>query len=112
MKKNWQVRMKRILIFLLTLFVFVPGLSAQNLTVDTPNLVEVGESFNLSFVYDGSENVSDFNWNEGGDFLVVWGPQQGSSTSISIINGKHTQSVKRSYTYVLQAQKAGVFYIP
>ena len=72
MKKNWQVRMKRILIFLLTLFVFVPGLSAQNLTVDAPNLVEVGESFNLSFVYDGSENVSDFNWNEGGDFLVVW----------------------------------------
>lgn len=112
MKKNWQVRMKRILIFLLTLFVFVPGLSAQNLTVDAPNLVEVGESFNLSFVYDGSENVSDFNWNEGGDFLVVWGPQQGSSTSISIINGKHTKSVKRSYTYVLQAQKAGVFYIP
>lgn len=103
--------MKRILIIIVTL-VCALRLSAQNLTVEAPNLVEVGENFNLTFVYDGSENTSDFNWVEGSNFKVVWGPQKGSSTSISIVNGKTTKSIKRSYTYVVQAKKAGVFTIP
>lgn len=85
---------------------------AQELSVEAPNLVEAGETFNVSFVYDGSESVSDFQWDGGQDFMVVWGPQQGSSTSVSIVNGKITKTVRRSYTYVLQAPRAGVFTLP
>lgn len=85
---------------------------AQTLSVEAPNLVAVGEQFNVSFVYDGNESVSDFNWNGGAEFQVIWGPQQGSSTSISIVNGKTTKTVRRSYTYVLQVSTPGVFSLP
>ena len=103
---------KHILSVLAALCAFAAAATAQQLSVEAPNLVEVGETFNVTFVYDGSDNVSAFNWSGGNDFQVVWGPQQGSSTSISIVNGKHTKSVRRSYTYVLQVSRPGVFVLP
>ncbi|MBP5398585.1 MAG: BatD family protein [Bacteroidales bacterium] len=117
MKKKIQIKDIRAGLLALAL-VLIPALCgawtarAQELSVEAPNLVEAGESFNVSFVYDGSESVSDFKWDGGQDFLVVWGPQQGSSTSVSIVNGKMTKTVRRSYTYVLQAPRAGVFTLP
>ena len=104
--------MKKILFILVFLAAFVGQAVAQSLSVEAPNLVAVGEQFNVSFVYDGNESVSDFKWDGGADFQVVWGPQQGSSTSISIVNGKTTKTVRRSYTYVLQVTAPGVFVLP
>ncbi len=104
--------MKRAVIFVILLAVSVFSGRAQSLTVEAPNLVAVGEQFNVSFVYDGNESVSDFSWDAGADFQVVWGPQQGSSTSISIVNGKATKTVRRSYTYVLLVARPGVFTLP
>lgn len=104
--------MRKIAVFITLVIASLTGLRAQNLSVEAPNLVAVGEQFNVSFVYDGSQSVSDFSWDGGPDFQVVWGPQQGSSTSISIVNGKTTRNVRRSYTYVLQVNKAGVFTLP
>lgn len=104
--------MKKLFVLLAVLVASSAFAGAQTLSVEAPNLVAVGEQFNVSFVYDGNESVSDFNWNSGAEFQVIWGPQQGSSTSISIVNGKATKSVRRSYTYVLQVSVPGVFTIP
>ena len=104
--------MKKIFFIIGFLAASVGQAVAQSLTVEAPNLVAVGEQFNVSFVYDGNESVSDFNWSGGAEFQVIWGPQQGSSTSISIVNGKTTKTVRRSYTYVLQVSTPGVFSLP
>lgn len=82
------------------------------ITVQAPNLVAADEQFNVTFVIEGEHSVSSFNWNPGEDFKVVWGPQKGSSTSISIINGKRSTSVQTSYTYILMPVRAGSFRLP
>ena len=66
----------------------------------------------MTFVIEGENNPSGFTWTSGDDFNVLWGPQQGRSTSVQIINGKTTKSVQTTYTYVLKPVKAGKFTIP
>lgn len=85
---------------------------AQSLRVEAPNLVATGENFNVSFVIEGEHKPSDFSWSQGNDFQLVWGPQQGSSTSISIINGKRSTSVKYTYTYILSISTPGKYTLP
>ena len=82
---------------------------AQTIRVEVHNIVELGERFNVVFVVDGEHAPSDFQWSPGDDFTLVWGPQKGSSTSVSIVNGKTTKSSQTSYTYILQAKKTGSF---
>jgi tetratricopeptide (TPR) repeat protein len=82
---------------------------AQTIRVEVHNIVELGERFNVVFVVDGEHAPSDFQWSPGDDFTLVWGPQKGSSTSISIVNGKTTKTSQTSYTYILQAKKTGAF---
>ena len=86
--------------------------AAQTLKVDAPNLVATGENFNVTFVWEGENKPGDFSWTPGSGFQLVWGPQTGSSTSISIVNGKQTRSVKYTYTYILCADAAGKFTLP
>ncbi len=82
---------------------------AQTIRVEVHNIVELGERFNVVFVVDGEHAPSDFQWSPGDDFTLVWGPQKGTSTSISIVNGKTTKTSQTSYTYILQAKKTGAF---
>ncbi len=83
---------------------------AQNsIKVDVPNVVGVDEQFNVTFVIDGENSPSDFEWSAGDDFQLVWGPQKGTSTSISIINGKRTKNSQVTYTYILIPKKTGTF---
>ena len=68
-------------------------LTAQTtMRVDVPNVVAADEQFNVTFIVEGDENPKDFSWSQGDDFQLVWGPQQGRSTSVQIINGKTTRS--------------------
>lgn len=80
--------------------------SAQ-ISVDAPTVVGLNEQFNITFTL--SEKPSSFDWNPGDNFQLVWGPQTGSSTSISIINGKHSKQSKYTYTYVLLPRQNGSF---
>ena len=82
---------------------------AQTIRVEVHNIVEMSERFNVVFVVEGEHGPSDFQWNPGDDFTLVWGPQKGTSTSVSIVNGKTTRSSQTSYTYILQAKKTGTF---
>ena len=74
-----------------------------------PNLVAADEQFNVTFKIDGDKAPSDFEWSPGDDFKLVWGPQKGSSSSISIVNGKTTRQSTTTYTYVLMPRSTGTF---
>ena len=88
-------------------------LSAQTtMRVDVPNVVAADEQFNVTFIVEGDENPRDFSWSQGDDFQLVWGPQQGRSTNVQIINGKTTRSSQFTYTYILMPKKTGKFTIP
>ncbi len=84
--------------------------SAQpTIKVQAPNLVGVNEQFNVTFVISGEDSPSDFEWSAGDDFQLVWGPQKGRSSSISIVNGRSTKSSQTTYSYILMPKKTGHF---
>ena len=72
------------------------GLNAQTVRVDAPNLVAADEQFNVSFSIEGEHSVSEFSWEPGDGFKLIWGPQKGTSTSVSIVNGKRSKTVTNS----------------
>ena len=87
--------------------------SAQStIKVNVQNLVAVDEQFSVTFIIEGEGKPSSFSWEPGSDFQLVWGPQKGTSSSISIINGKKTQSSQTTYTYVLMPRTTGTFQLP
>lgn len=102
--------MKKLLLTLCIVFQAV-AMSAQ-LRVEVPDVVSVDEQFNVTFIYEGENSPSAFEWSQGDDFQLVWGPQQGRSTSIQIINGKRTKSSQFTYTYIITPKKTGTFSIP
>ena len=105
--------MKRICTTIICILAAALQLGAQNtIKVKVQNLVALDEQFSISFIIEGEGKVSSFEWTPGDDFQLVWGPQKGSSSSISIINGKKTQSSQTTYTYVLMPRKAGTFQLP
>ena len=99
----------------LTAFLILSALvmTAQtSIQVQTHNVVAEDERFNVTFVIDGNVKVSEFSWEPGSDFQLLWGPQRGHSSSIQIINGKTTKSVQTTFSYVLRPLKAGRFSLP
>ena len=102
--------MKNLLLILTVMFQAL-AMSAQ-LRVEVPGVVSLDEQFNVTFVYEGENSPSGFEWSPGDDFQLVWGPQQGRSTSVQIINGKRTKSSQFTYTYILTPKNTGSFTIP
>ncbi|MCI1639753.1 MAG: BatD family protein [Bacteroidales bacterium] len=103
----------RKLLSIITFFtVTVAALAQSSISVKAPNLVASDEQFNVVFIINGSNKPSDFNWDPGADFQLVWGPQKGYSSNVQIINGKRSGSSQTTYTYVLIPQKTGTFYLP
>lgn len=99
----------------LAIFIGMQALVAAAQTtmrVDVPNVVAADEQFNVTFIIEGDENPAGFSWSQGDDFQLIWGPQQGRSTSVQIINGKRTKSSQFTYTYILMPKKTGKFTIP
>ncbi|MCR5560341.1 MAG: BatD family protein [Bacteroidales bacterium] len=103
--------MRRLLGILAALAFALPA-AAQGFEMTAPNLVAADEQFNVTFKIDGDKAPSDFEWSPGDDFKLVWGPQKGSSSSISIINGKTTRTSTTTYTYVLMPRSTGTFTLP
>lgn len=104
--------MRRIISILALFLVALPLVKAQtSISVQAPNVVAADEQFNVTFIVEGENSPSDFEWSEGEDFQLVWGPQKGTSTSLTIVNGKRTKSSQTTYTYVLMPRKTGKFQI-
>lgn len=104
--------MKKFLTIFSLILVGAAALAQTSINVQAPNLVEVGEQFQITFSVEGEDSPSDFSWNQGPDFDLVWGPQRSSSVSTTIVNGKRTKSSQTSFTYIVTAKKAGSFTIP
>ncbi|MBE6214975.1 MAG: tetratricopeptide repeat protein [Bacteroidales bacterium] len=100
------------------LFTLLAVLSASlihaqtDIKVEVHRVVEVGEQFNVTFIIEGENKVTDFSWEPSSDFQLLWGPQKGQSSSVQIVNGNMTKSVQSTYTYILRASSAGKFTIP
>lgn len=100
---------------LLSCFAALAGLTVQaqtSIAVEVRNIVEASERFNVTFTIEGESSPSDFQWDQGPDFQVIWGPQKGTSTNFSIVGGKSSKSVRHSYTYVLTPLRVGKFTLP
>ncbi len=73
------------------------------------NLVGLNRSFSLSFIVNGESlrlippDLSEFK--------ILSGPNNSTSTCISMMNGKTTNAVSTNYCYDLQAKKLGTFTI-
>ncbi|MBO6096203.1 MAG: BatD family protein, partial [Bacteroidales bacterium] len=103
--------MKRLFVSIVASLIGLAMWAQSTIRVEVHNIVELDERFNVVFVVEGEHSPSEFNWDAGNDFTVVWGPQKGTSTSIQMINGKTTRSSQTSYTYILQAKSTGTFTI-
>ena len=101
--------MKRWIAAFVALCMAVTGWAQSTIRVEVHNIVELSERFNVVFIVEGEHAPTDFQWTPGDEFTLVWGPQKGTSTSVSIVNGKTTRSSQTSYTYILQAKKTGTF---
>ena len=105
--------MRRLAILLTSLVAWsAAALGQATISVSVQNLVAADEQFNVTFTIEGESRPSDFQWEPGDGFQLVWGPQKGTSTSISIVNGKKTQTSQTTYTYVLMPRATGTFQLP
>ena len=102
---------KKLILALFAAFACIAAAAQNTIRVEVPEVVAADEQFNVTFIIEGENSPSNFSWEPGSEFQLVWGPQKGSSTSISIINGKRTRSAQTTYTYVLMPKKAGSFTI-
>ena len=104
--------MRKLAIILALLAASLTAFAQTSIKVQLPNVVASDEQFNISFIIEGENSPSSFDWDPGENFQLVWGPQKGTSTSITIVNGKRTKSSQFTYTYVLLPRKSGNFSIP
>lgn len=101
-------KMKRTSIFAL-LLLLSPMLWAQEITVQAPDLVYVGDNFTVRFVVN--EQAKDFRGPSFKGFSLRSGPSTSSSTSMSFINGQMSRSVSTTFSYSLIADVEGTFTI-
>jgi len=103
--------MKRLIHILVIIISFASTLNAAEVDfkVSAPGQVRVGERFRLT--YQINADVDDFTPPSFENFSVLSGPNRGQNSSIQIINGKVTQNISISYTYILAASDEGEFTI-
>jgi hypothetical protein len=104
--------MRKFVRLLILIGIMAPlSLYAQDptLKVSSKKQVAVGEQFQVSFELNAEgRNFVAPNFD---NFSIVGGPFTSSSSSMQIINGSTTHSVKNTYSFVLRAIKEGSFII-
>lgn len=103
--KSVGFMVKSICLSVLLLLGAVTGLGQVRFEVNAPRAVERGGTFRVEF--ELNREPQDFTPPSFEGFDVVAGPLTSSGQSIQIVNGKTTQSVSFTYTYVLAADRAG-----
>lgn len=101
--------MKKILIIGLMAFYGLLGLRAQEITVQAPKSVFVGDNFTVTFVVNG--NAHDFKGPSFKGFSTLSGPNRGFSQSSTIVNGQFSTSTQTTFSYRLLADVEGSFTI-
>ncbi|MFA5713331.1 MAG: BatD family protein, partial [Bacteroidales bacterium] len=101
---------KSILFTLLFSLNLLPLMGQVNVTVEVPKVVEVGENFRLQYTI--SAKPHSFSPPKIDNFTILAGPSTSTMSSVQIINGKRTETVENSYTFILIAESEGKFTIP
>ena len=104
--------MKKLLFTVLAALSAFVAYAQTDIKVEVHRVVEAGEQFNVTFIIEGENKVSDFSWEPSADFQLLWGPQKGQSSSVQIVNGNITKSVQSTYTYILKASAVGKYTLP
>ena len=103
--------MKRLTASIAALLFALTAFAQTEIEVQVPNLVGLDEQFNVTFVIEG-DAPSDFRWEAGDGFQLVWGPQKGTMSTYSNTNGHATRSTQTTYTYILLPKTTGKFNLP
>ena len=103
--------MKRILLLLVAMLSFVGVALGDEVTfeVNAPKVVAVGEPFGVEFSLNANFRDRDFEAPSFEGFDVMAGPSTSSSSSVQFINGKMSQSVNKTVSFVLVANAVGEF---
>lgn len=99
--------------YLLLIYLFTAALliKAQNFTVNAPAHVSTGENFRLTYTVS-TENVGDFHIGSIPDALeIITGPYMSSQSSYQYTNGHTSSYSSTTYTFILCANKSGVYTI-
>ena len=104
--------MKHITLLLILIFFPLALLNAQvKVSLQAPSQVEEGQTFRISYVVNTSD-VDDLQVGEFTGFDNLYGPSRSTSRSVSIVNGKMSNTSQATFTYTLRARKAGSYKIP
>ena len=103
--------MKRLIFCTIVIFVTISA-KAQKIEfkATAPQTVVAGQPFQLQYSINDN-NISKFSIAQIDGFDILNGPTSFVSSNYSFINGKSTQSVSTTYTYVLSAKKEGNYSI-
>ena len=102
--------MKRLFLFLFALSAFATARGEEiTFEVNVPKVVAIGEPFRVEFSINTSYRNFDSPTFEG--FDVMAGPSTSKSSSMQFINGKMSQTVNNTISYVLVASTEGEFTI-
>ncbi len=104
MIKHW------ILILQILILPFVISAQKVNITGEAPNVVKVGERFQLVYKVNAKTDAPHIKLPDA--LTVLSGPGVSQSTSIQIINGKRSTSFNLTFTYILVADREGKFTVP
>jgi len=103
-------RIKNILILLISIAGLQLSAQGVDFKVSAPNQVSLGERFRLTYQINADADAFTAPAFKG--LRVLSGPNQGQNSSIQIIGGKVTQSITKSYTYIMVANQEGEISIP
>ncbi len=104
--------MKRIALYIFfSLIVSIAFGQDVTFTASAPNAVVVGNQFRLTYSANADVNSNELRVDLNA-FRTLAGPSTSSSSSVSIINGKMTKEVSKTFTYIMMAEKEGTFTIP
>ena len=94
--------------FLLSFLFFLSShAQGQEMTVQAPRSVYVGDNFTVTFIVN--DNARDFRGPSFKGFSLRSGPNTGHQSSMSNINGQWSQSVQTTFSYRLLADAEGNF---
>lgn len=112
------MRYLHIIIYIaVTLLVFTSGVQAQNIKVEVnaPDQVNAGENFYVRYTVKSNEDKElkpEFEIGDIKNFDILYGAAKSEGKSLTVKNGVKSSEVSITYSYHLQAKKAGKYTLP
>ena len=63
--------MRKLLLTFVSVVISVAASAQTGIKVEAPNVVAADEQFNVTFIIEGEDSPSDFQWTPGNDFQVL-----------------------------------------